>query len=576
MIVNSMERFIEKPGDEKFDVIIIGGGITGAAVAYDAAGRGLSVALVEKDDFGGATSAASSKLIHGGLRYLATMEFKLVRESLKERKILENIAPNFVYPIKFMITTNKTKLTNTKWIIKMGMILYDILSFDKGCTWDRSKRIPMHATYPKEKVLELEPHVKKEGLTGASVYYDCISIFPERLTLAFIKSAVRYGARVANYAQVEDFVFAGDSRITGVVVRDKITGKRIRLRSDCMVNCGGPWADIILRLAKKDIAGEHLRRSEGIHIITRKLVNNHIIGAITPEGRHIFIIPWRNHSLIGTTDKDYIGRPDDYRVKAESIQELLDEVNITYGGGRLSFKDVQYAYGGLRPLVEDQTKNVYESSRKYEIYDNADDGINGLVTTEGGKYTTSRNLAENVLKLIAKKLNKKLPKTITDKAYLSGCEINDIDLFLETIKKNNSDFSAKTVEYLGKNYGLEYDRVLGIARENKGLAKPVNDDGEILAQVVYAVRHEMAKTLNDILFRRTGIGTLGHPGETVLRLVARTAAKELRWNASRIKQELARAHAAFAVPRPDVKQKPGRKNTRETGKNRSHGKKART
>lgn len=544
-----MKRFIEDYKGEKFDLVIIGGGVTGAAVAYDAAARGLSVALVEKNDFGGATSAATSKMIHGGLRYLVTMEFRLVRESLKERKTMENIAPNFVYPMPVMVTTNKLKITNTKWIIKIGMIMYDILSYDKGRTWDKSKRIALHRTLSKEKVLELEPLVKKEGLTGASVYCDCVSIFPERLTLAFIKSAIKNGARVANYAEVEDFIFGEDRRVSGIMVRDKISGKRVSISGELVVNCGGPWADIILGLASKKTSGEQLRRSEGIHLITRKLVNDYIVGCITAKGRHLFVIPWRNHSLIGTTDKEYIGKPDDYRVTAESIKELLDEVNESFGDGKLSFKDILHSYGGLRPLVEDQTEDVYESSRKYEIYDNKADGLDGLITVEGGKYTTSRNLAEHVLTMVSKKFNRKLKPTVTDKQFLSGCEIPDMSKFLENIITENKDFSRRTMEYLGRNYGTEYEQVLKIARSNKTLARTVNEDGEILAEVVYAVRHEFARTLNDIIFRRTGIGTLGNPGDRILKEVAQIAGRELRWGASRIKEEIEKARKALVIPR---------------------------
>jgi glycerol-3-phosphate dehydrogenase len=546
-----LKRFIENYNGEKVDLIVIGGGVTGAAVAYDAATRGLSVALVEKNDFGGATSAATSKMIHGGLRYLATMEFRLVRESLKERKIMENIAPNFVYPMPVMVTTNKLKITNTKWIIKIGMILYDILSFDKGWTWDKSKRISLHKTISKEKVGELEPLVKKEGLTGASVYSDCVSIFPERLTLAFIKSAVRNGAQVANYAEVVDFIFDNKRRVTGVMVRDRLNGRKIAVRGTLTVNCGGPWADIILGIASKKPSGEQLRRSEGIHIITRKMVNDHIVGCMTAKGRHLFVIPWRNHSLIGTTDKEYIGKPDDYKVTAKSVSELLDEVNESFGDGTLSFKDILHTYGGLRPLVEDQTEDVYESSRKYEIYDNKTDGLDGLITVEGGKYTTSRNLADHVMKVISKKMNRKLYGCVTDKQFLAGCEIPDMQKFLDMIVDENRDFSSKTMEYLGRNYGTEYEKVLAIARSSKAFARVLNGDGEIMAEVVYAARHELARTLNDILFRRTGIGTLGHPGESLLKEVARIAVKELRWGPSRIKEELEKARKAFIIPMPD-------------------------
>ncbi len=561
-----MKRFTEEYGDQQFDLIVIGGGITGAAVAYDAAARGLSVALVEKGDFGWATSAATSKLIHGGLRYLATMELRLVRESLRERKTMENIAPNFVYPIPNMVTTNRMKLTNRKWVIKAGMIIYDILSYDKGLTWDRSKRIPLHKTLSRERVLELEPSVKKEGLTGASVYSDCISICPERLTLAFIKSAVRYGARVANYAAVKEFLFSSDRRVTGVKVYDAITKKTIDLRGSLTVNCGGPWADIILGLAKREVGGEQLRRSEGIHIITRKLVNDHVVSTITAKGRHIFIIPWRGHSIIGTTDKEYIGKPDEYRVTGKSIRELLDEVNDSYGFAPLTFNDILHTWGGLRPLVEDQTEDVYESSRKYEIYDNKADGLDGLITVEGGKYTTSRNLAEHVLDLVQKKLGRRLKRSITRDEYLAGCDIPDMPGFIGRIVKENGDFDPKTVECLGRIYGTEYERVLAIARENRTLAKPVNDDGEILAQVAYAARYECARSLKDALFRRTGIGTLGNPGDALLRRVAEVMAKELRWGSARVKEELAQARGAFVIPAEDEERgnpAPGKKKKRQ-------------
>lgn len=545
-----MKRFTENYKGEKFDLIVIGGGITGAAVAYDAASRGLSVALIEKKDFGGATSAATSKLIHGGLRYLATMEFSLVRESLRERKTMENIAPNFVYPMATMVTTNTLKITNTKLVIKIGMILYDILSYDKGRTWDRSKKIPLHRSLSRDRVIELEPSVKQNGLTGASVYYDCISIFPERLTLAFIKSAVEHGAVVANYAEVEEFLFSAGKRVAGVRVRDKITGRLVDISGDLTINCGGPWADIILGLARKETTGDQLRRSEGIHIITKKLVNDHILGTMTAKGRHIFIIPWRGRSIIGTTDKEYIGKPDEYRVTATSIQELLDEVNDSYGFPPLTFKDILHTWGGLRPLVEDQTEDVYESSRKYEIYDNKEDGLDGLITVEGGKYTTSRNLAEHVLAIIAKKLGKKLKKVITNKKYLKGSEIPDMEAFIAKLVNDNKDFDRKTVEFLGRNYGLEYVTVLDLARNNRAYARVLNDDGEILAQAVYAVRFELARTLNDVLFRRTGIGTLGNPGEGVIKAVAQTVAKELHWSAARSRTELEAARTAFVIPKP--------------------------
>jgi glycerol-3-phosphate dehydrogenase len=542
-----MKRFIEDYKGETFDIIVIGGGITGASVAYDAASRGLSVALLEKNDFGWATSAATSKMIHGGLRYLNNLEFGLVRESLRERKIMENIAPNLVYPMALMVPTSN-RLKSNKFLMRAFFSLYDILSFDKKWTRDKSKRIPNHKTYSRKKTLEMESHVREENLTGAAVYYDCQSIFPERLTLAFIKSAVQYGAKVANYAQVVDFIYSNGKDIKGVKIRDVLKNRNLEIRGTLVVNCGGPWADIVLDLAEKGNGNHHIRRSEGIHIIIKKMVNSHGLVLLTPKGRFFFILPWRNHSLIGTTDMEYVGNPDNYRVPRERVENLIEEVNETFGDGKLSYDDVLFAYGGLRPLVDDETEGTYESSRKYEIYDNAEDGYDGLITVEGGKYTTSRNLAEKVLNMVEKKLNRSLKKPITDRQHLHGCEIADMNRFLSDLRDTYGDFSANTVEYLGKNYGTESREVFELARKNKKLTEPLTADGEILAEVLYAVKNEMARTLNDILFRRTGFGTLGNPGNGVIKKIAVIAARELKWSDSRLEKEMRAAKQALSLP----------------------------
>ena len=536
-----MERFIENDTNEKFDIIVIGGGITGASVAYEAATRGLKVALLEKKDFSWATSAVTSKMIHGGLRYLVNGEVLLVRESLRERRVLENIAPNFVYPWPMMMVHYKTPLKNNKWVVKIGMLMYDVLSYDKNFTWDACKKIPTHRTISRKDVLQSEPHVRAEGLTGASVFYDCNSIFPERLTLAFIKSAVAYGAKVANYSKVEGFIMDADNNVTGVRVKDLLENKIHEVSAAVTINCGGPWADIVLGLAKPNGDGSGtLRRSEGIHIITSKrlLSGNYTVGTMTPGGRHFFLIPWRNHTLIGTTDKPFTGNPDDYRVTKTSIMELIDDVNSSFGDGKLNYSDVEHTYGGLRPLVEEDTGETYTSSRKYEIYDNKKDGLDGLITVEGGKYTTSRNLAENCLKIVAKKMGRSLGESITKEHYLAGCEIKDLTTFFSAIHQDNKDFSGPTLNYLSSNYGTEYVDILKLAREDKTLAETLNADGELLAEVVYAIRQEMARTLSDIVMRRTGIGTLGNPGEDVLRKAANVAAKELQWDKDKVEREV--------------------------------------
>jgi glycerol-3-phosphate dehydrogenase len=545
-----MKRFIENYTSEHFDVIVVGGGITGASVAYEAATRGLTVALVEMSDFSWATSAATSKMIHGGMRYLANGEIGLVRESLRERRVLENIAPNFVYPKPALMTHNSTQFKNNKWVVKIGMLMYDALSYDKNFTWDKSKKIPMHRTISRREVLRREPNVRTAGLTGASIFYDCTSIFPERLTLAFIKSAVAYGALVSNYTKVDSFLINERHEVTGVQVKDLLKGTTHKISGTLTINCGGPWADIMLGLAKSDSNSCVLRRSEGIHVITgRKMISgNYVVGSMTPSGRHFFLVPWRGHTLIGTTDKPFTGNPDDYKVTRQSIDELIAEVNASFGDGTLCFADVLHTFGGLRPLVEDQTEETYVCSRRYEIYDNAEEGLNGMITVEGGKYTTSRKLAENCLLTVAAKLGRPLGKSITDKYHLSGCAIPDMNTFISDVRRGNSDFADHTLEYLSRNYGTECEAILKLARENAALAQIVNADGEILAQVTYAIRNEMARTLTDIVMRRTGIGTLGNPGNEVLQKVAAIAAGELGWDAGKVREEIEAVNNLLKLP----------------------------
>lgn len=542
-----MNRFIEHPTNKPYDILVIGGGISGAAVAYEAASQGYSVALVEKGDFGAGTSAATSKLIHGGLRYLANFEFGLVRESLKERKTLENIAPNFVYPLPFIVPLHKTG-ERKKAILEPGMIIYDVLSYDKAFTWDKSKRLPIHRLLSREKAMELEPIIDCDDLTGAILYYDCANFNPERLTLAFIKSAVKHGADVANYARVEEFVRA-DKSVRGVVVRDLLTDQTHTMHGKLIVNCGGPWADILLNIARGTEASQHIRRSEGIHILTRRLTQtNTAIGGITPSGRTCNMVPWRGHTLTGTTDREYIGDPDKFCVTREKIEEYIAEVNASFGTPNLlRYSDVLYAYGGLRPLVDDQTKNVYQTSRKYEIFDHEQDGLSGLITVEGGKYTTSRNLAENVLKTVNRKFRRRA-KSVTARQYLAGCEIRDLNTFVAEAKSSYRDFPEQAVDYLARMYGTEFPQVMDIARSEEPLKVPLDADGEMLAQVRYAIREEMACTLTDILIRRTGIGTLGHPGMEVLEKTAFTATKELNWTPKRLNSELETANKALALP----------------------------
>ena len=540
-----MERFTEsRANSHDFEVLVVGGGITGAAVAYEAARAGIKTALVEKGDFGGATSAATSKLIHGGLRYLKTMEFGLVRESLKERRILEDIAPNLVYPLAF-IMPHYSRFQ--QWLMRTGLTFYDLLSFDRSWTYHEEKRITAHRSMSRAEVLKDAPILPEKGLVGGALYYDCQSIFPERLTLAFIKSAAAHGAATANYAHVTGFISDG-KHVLGAEVRDLISGRDIQVRARLVINSGGPWADRVLDLAAGPSKAGRIRMSEGIHIIVPQLVAEHALVLATPGGRHFFVLPWRGHSLIGTTDKPFEGRPDDYRVTKASIDEFIEDINSTLGQEVVRYDDIVFAYGGLRPLTDSQTEGTYSSSRRYEIFDSSDTGISGLITVEGGKYTTSRHLGASVLKLIETKLGRQAQPSSSERAYLQGCEIRSMEEFATKVATEHPNTGARTRDFLARNFGTEAGRVLKIAATDARLAEPLNADGEILAEVVFAIRHEMAKTLEDVLMRRTGFGTLGLPEAAVLDRIADVAAGELGWDAEERRAEIDNVQNRFAIP----------------------------
>ena len=525
-----MKRDLERMAGQPYDLVVVGGGNSGACTAWDASLRGYSVALVEKRDFGGATSAATSKLAHGGLRYLKNLEFDLVRESLQERRLLERVAPHLVWPLPFLVPTYEGSSNNRMTLIP-GMILYDLLSYDKACLDDPDRRLPHFRYLSAEAVQRAEPGVDPRGLTGGVLYYDCQMVSPERLTLAFLQSAVAQGASVANYAEAVGFRMEGN-RVEGVKVRDAFTGAEHEVRGRVTVNCSGPWADIVLGLTKKK-SDKHVLRSQGIHLVTRRIVRDHALVLLTPSKRHFFVLPWRGLTLIGTTDTKYEGDPDKYVVTEAAVADFLAEINAAYPSGRLTRGDVLFAYGGLRPIVEKETQvEVYKASRKYEIYDHAqDEKIDGLVSVIGGKYTTSRKLGQQIVDVAARKLGRTPGKSRTKEVPLAGGNTGRFREFTSLLAAEAGALPRATVDYLAIHYGTQARALFALAREEPELAAPLGPTRpDLAAQVAYACREEMARTVLDVVLRRTGIGTIGHPGDETLSAVADRMARELGWD----------------------------------------------
>ncbi len=546
-----MNRDLEGMAKTRHDLLIVGGGITGACVAWDASLRGLRVALVERGDFGAATSAATSKLIHGGLRYLRQMELALVRESLHERRVLEVIAPHLVYPIPFLIPTYRGRQGRAP--LTLGMIVYELLAYDRAHVDDPSKRIPGHRRLSQAEVLELEPAVQRDGLTGGFLYYDCQVFSPERLTLEFLLSAAQRGAHLANYAQAMEFLLDGE-RVSGALVEDRISGRRHEIRASVLVNATGPWADLMLKglPGPRHRAAHRVVRSKGIHLVTRPLTRGNALVLITEEGRHIFLIPWRGRTLIGTTDTPYEGHPDDLAVTEGDIATFLGEVNRAYPSATLTPSDVLAFYAGLRPLVDPESgTETYRASRRYEIQDHGEEGLPGLFTAVGGKYTTSRSLARKLVDQIFQFLGDEPPACKTEITPLWGGNVGIYASFLQRAwDAEGHALAPQVLENLVRNYGSRYGEVLDLARREPELGRPLHPElPEIGAQVVHAVRREMALHLTDVILRRTGIGTQGDPGEACLRRVCDLMARELGWRRKQVKGEMEQARAVYR-PRP--------------------------
>ena len=543
-----MIRNIEKMADKNYDVLIIGGGITGGFIAWDCSLRGLKAALIDKGDFGAATSAATSKLIHGGLRYLKSLEVGLVRESLQERRIMEIIAPHLVYPLPFVFPAFGWGMRGMPAAVS-AMVFYDTLSYDRKWINDDDKKIPGHETFSAEQIIALEPILDSADLKGGVIYYDCQMYSPERLTLEPILSAAEYGADVANYIKAEDLIMEGD-RVTGARARDLINNKEYNLKAAVTVNAAGPWADLMLgKIRGRKHHG--LIRSKGIHIITRPLYKEHAMVLQTQSGRHFFIIPWRGYSLIGTTDVVYKGNPDDFKVTEADIAEFLHEINTTVPAAKLSRGDVIFQYGGLRPIVEKETSvevEVYDASRKYELYDHEDEGVRGFVTAIGGKYTTSRNMARQLVDMIFLKLGREAVPCQTHTTPLFGGEIGRYASFVERAKlRNAAILPGESIENLCRNYGSRYTDVIASAGKKKHLERVCGQFPDIKAEILYAIHTEMALCLTDVLFRRTGLCTLGNPGNDVIEQVAEMMAKELKWKKARRNSEIEKALDIFTV-----------------------------
>ncbi len=512
----------------EYDVIVIGGGINGAGIAREAACAGYRVLLVEKEDFGWGTTWRSTKLIHGGLRYLEHAEFGLVFEALRDQKALLARYPQMIRPMSFLLPMYKGDRHGVP-AIELGLKMYDALSLGRS--------LPSHRRYSAASALELEPALQPAGLKGAFTYSDCQVPYPERLCLQTVIEAREAGATILNHTEVIGFA-QRSGRIEGVIMRPGAGGPQIEVGAAIVVNAAGPWVDEVLgefsRPAARAIGG-----TKGAHIVV-DYGGGGPLHAIYAEAqvdhRPFFIVPWRGRHLIGTTDTHFEGSPDRVRAEQSDITYLLDQANRLLPNAKLNTGNVLYGYAGVRPLAASAGLSEGAITRRHVIRDHGLEGHDGLLSIIGGKLSTYLSLSSQTLARIRISLKSPAPGSAVERGIRDRCPP----------KSQSASATAEAcallpgqLDYLRSLYGPRSGCLLQLIAEDRSLMRPLCAHGpDVEAQVVLAVRDEQAATLSDVLFRRTGAAWNLCRGLDSAPVVAALMARELAWTPARVADEL--------------------------------------
>ncbi len=521
-----MKRDLVSLAATTYDVVIIGGGIYGAATAWEATLRGLSVALVERGDFGGGASANSLKTIHGGLRYLQSADFQRMRHSIHERTTLLRIAPHLVHVLPVLVPTYGHGMKGRE-AMSAAIRVNDLLSFDRNRGLEASKHIPNAHMISKAETLALAPGINAQGLNGGCVFYDAQAFNTERLTLAFLRSAENIGASLANYVEAIEFLCA-EEHVAGVRVRDQITSEVFEIRAQRVINTAGAWTSTIDGWLQADPPPPKLAKA--INVVTRPLFKTHAVG-VSGGGRLYFVSPWRGQSLIGTDYSLHSGDPTQPRVTEREVADLLAAINSAIPAACLTPDDVSFVHRGLLPIDGVDARGTVKLSQHPRIIDSG----RGVISVEGVKYTTARGVAQHAVDLLFKSLERSSPPSVSAVTPLYGGALASFaDFRQEQLAHNPHQLSISTVERLAMNYGSEYRRVLSYY-ERGDLPETL---AVLRAEIKHAVKREMALTLADVVLRRTDLGSAAPPSESYLRFAARVMSAEFGWTDERITREI--------------------------------------
>jgi len=539
-----------------FDLIVVGAGINGAGIARDAAMRGLRVLLLDKGDISSGTTQWATRLIHGGLRYLEHYEFALVRESLRDREAILHVAQHLVKPLGFLVPIYD-RSSRGPLMIRLGMNVYDALSYDRS--------MERHKMLSRKKVEEREPGLNPEGLKAAAFYYDAQVEYAERVAVENAISARDNGATIITYANVERLIME-NGEVRGVEFTDVFEGERYAARAPVTVNVAGPWVDEILadlhRPGNDENVGRFMGGTKGSHLIVDPFPGAPEGEALYVEarkdGRPYFIVPWNGRYLIGTTDLRYEGNLDHVSASEDEIQYLLDETNYVIPDAKLSREDVLFTYAGVRPLPYNPEGETGGVTRSHVVFDHAKGGsvaggkvksqsaelpqVGGLLSIIGGKLTTYLNLSRQTVDAVFEKLDRKAPKSTSRKVPLPGSETSDFEAFAAGFRSASTIPEVLSGRLL-KLYGVRAAEVLKVGEDDPELLTPLSsivsvETALIGAEVIWALREEMAQTLSDVLLRRTMAGYGPRVGLDVADAAAQVAVKHLGWEDEHAEREV--------------------------------------
>ena len=566
-----MIRDFRALADREFDLVVVGGGVFGACAAWDATLRGLSVALVERTDFCSGSSANSFKVIHGGIRYLQHADLKRLRSSCHERTAWIRIAPHLVSPLPIVIPTYGSGREG-KAFLGAGMLLYDFLTADRNLgVRDDARKVPVSRFMGREEVEALFPGIRADALTGGAVFCDGQMYNPPRLALAFVRSAVDLGAVAVNYAEATRLVRSG-SEVRAVEVRDAATGETVEVRARAVLNAAGPWVPWMNEAVGLSGARGGTFSRDACFLIRRRFPHRYgvaVQGAtrdpdalLSRSARHLFLLPWRGYTLCGVWHVVWKTPPDTVHFPLEDLRRFIAEMNGAFPGLELTTDDVTMWNAGLVPFGENEqgAENLRYGKRSHLVDHASTDGIANLVSLIGIRYTMARHDAAHAIDLLCGKLGK-AGRSTTDRMPLDGGNFERFDeLVAQIARETQGSLGGEEIATaLAHNYGAAYGRVLALARERADLSRPIVGSTTLRAEVVNAVRDEMATRLSDVVFRRTDLATGGHPGAAALAEAADLVAQELRWDERRRAEEVAGVESRFVfgetpagMPAPSV------------------------